>query len=410
MVKGQNNYLWNMAAVVYVICNITFCAGNLVILNSLSMYFFLGVSVLYIIRKRCIQVSSLYGIVHLMIFGALLAISMLYAPHSVYSRSFAQNTFYDYITMLVILFCFSQYMTGKEEIKKFWMATFIGGVTLSLYVFEMYGVDFWNILRANSVADSNNITRIGTGFVNTNTIGIYTSISMCLGIYYAVFSEKAKNIIYKICLIIASIICFIMAMASGSKKSFVIMCTFWIAVFTYKQIGSKKILRGIKYLLIFTCVVITLSFLIQRLTIFSGIVARMDNFISFIQFGKGSASDLERSSFISQGINYWKKSPILGNGLGASVYYMGMYAHNNFVEILMSLGVLGFSVFYLPIIGSIIKYIKNKMKNNEENELFILGFAIIVTAFVCGIAAVYYFDRYWMILIYSAIFMCRNKK
>ena len=121
MVKGQNNYLWNIAAVVYVICNITFCAGNLVILNSLSMYFFLGVSVLYIIRKRCIQVSSLYGIVHLMIFGALLAISMLYAPHSVYSRSFAQNTFYDYITMLVILFCFSQYMTGKEEIKKFWL-------------------------------------------------------------------------------------------------------------------------------------------------------------------------------------------------------------------------------------------------------------------------------------------------
>ena len=407
MVRRQNNYLLDIAAMAYVICNITFCAGNLVILNSLSMYFFLMVSILYIIRKRHIQLSSLYGIIHLMIFGILLAISMLYAPHSAYSKSFAQNTLYDYITMLVILFCFSQYMRGEDEIKKIWIAIFIGGVALSIYVFEMYGADFWKILRANSVADSNNITRIGTGFVNTNTIGIYTSISMCLGLYYALFSEKVKRMVHKICFIVASTICFIMAMASGSKKSFVIMFTFWISILAYKQIGSKKILRGIKYLLIIVCAIIIISTLIQRLTIFSGIATRMDNFFSFIQLGKGSASDSERSTFISQGLKYWMKSPIWGNGLGASVYYMGMYAHNNFVEILMSLGILGFTIFYWPVISSIIKAIKNKMRSKEENELFILSFALLVTAFVCGVAAVYYFDRYWMILIYSSIFMFR---
>ena len=114
MIKTQNNYLWNIAAMVYVICNITFCAGNLVILNSLSMYFFLLISFLHIIRKRYIQLSSLYGIVHLMLFGILLALSMLYAPYSDYSKSFAKDTLYDYVTMLVILFCFSQYMKGAE--------------------------------------------------------------------------------------------------------------------------------------------------------------------------------------------------------------------------------------------------------------------------------------------------------
>lgn len=410
MVKEQNNYLWNIAAIVYVICNITFCAGNLVILNSLTMYFFLLVSVLHIIKRRYIQLSSLYGIVYLMIFGGVLAISTFYAPYSSYSKSFAKGTLYDYITMLIILFCFSQYMRGTEEIKKIWIATFIGGVTLSIYVFEMYGADFWYILRANAAASNNNITRIGTGFVNTNTIGIYTSISACLGVYYALFSEKVKYIIYKICFIIASAICFIMAMASGSKKSFVILFTFWMSVFAYKQLGSKKILRGIKYFLILICAVVILSVLVQRLSIFSGIATRMDNFISFIQFGKGSASDLERSSFISKGINYWIESPIWGKGLGASVYYMGMYAHNNFVEILMSVGVLGFSFFYLPIISTIIQYIKNKMTTKTEKESSILGFALLVTAFVCGIAAVYYFDRYWMILIYSTIFVYRNKR
>lgn len=408
MVKQRNENLWNIAAMIYVICNITFCAGNLVILNSLSMYIFLTVSLWYIIRRRYIKVSSLYDMIILGIFGILLAISILYAPYSAYSKSFAQETLYDFITMLIILFCFSQYMRSPDEINKFWVATFIGGVTLSFYVFGMYGSDFWNILRANAAANSNNITRIGTGFVNTNTIGIYTSISMCLGIYYAVLNKEIKSLLYKFIFLGGAIVSFIMAMASGSKKSFIIIFTFWISVFVYKQIGSKNIARGIRYTVICIFAVLTMLYLIKNVTIFSGIATRMNTLFSFLEVGKGGLSEVERASFISQGIHYWLQSPIWGNGLGSSVFYMGMYAHNNFVEILMSLGVLGFSVFYCPIVITIKKYIMYKKRTRSEDELTILSFALLITSLVCGVAAVYYFDRYWMVLIYSTIFMYRN--
>lgn len=408
MVKQRKQNLWNIAAMIYVICNITFCAGNLVILNSLSMYIFLTISLWYIIRHRYIKVSSLYDMIILGIFGILLAISILYAPYSAYSKSFAQETLYDFITMLIILFCFSQYMRSPDEINKFWIATFIGGLTLSLYVFGMYGSDFWNILRANAVANSNNITRIGTGFVNTNTIGIYTSISMCLGIYYAIFNKETKNLAYKFIFLGGAFVSFIMAMASGSKKSFIIIFTFWISVFIYKQVGSKNLARGIKYIIIIIIAVFTMLYLIQNVTIFSGIATRMDSLFSFLEVGKGGVSEVERASFISEGIHYWLQSPICGNGLGSSVYYMGMYAHNNFVEILMSLGILGFIVFYSPIISAIKNYLMYKKRTRSEDELTVLGFALLITSFVCGIAAIYYFDRYWMVLIYSTIFMYRN--
>lgn len=408
MVKQRKQNLWNIAAMIYVICNITFCAGNLVILNSLSMYIFLTISLWYIIRHRYIKVSSLYDMIILGIFGILLTISILYAPYSAYSKSFAQETLYDFITMLIILFCFSQYMRSPDEINKFWIATFIGGLTLSLYVFGMYGSDFWNILRANAVANSNNITRIGTGFVNTNTIGIYTSISMCLGIYYAIFNKETKNLAYKFIFLGGAFVSFIMAMASGSKKSFIIIFTFWISVFIYKQVGSKNLARGIKYIIIIIIAVFTMLYLIQNVTIFSGIATRMDSLFSFLEVGKGGVSEVERASFISEGIHYWLQSPICGNGLGSSVYYMGMYAHNNFVEILMSLGILGFIVFYSPIICAIKNYLMYKKRTRSEDELTVLGFALLITSFVCGIAAIYYFDRYWMVLIYSTIFMYRN--
>lgn len=408
MVKQRKENLWNIAAMIYVICNITFCAGNLVVLNSLSMYIFLTVSLWYIIRRRYIKVSSLYDMIILGIFGILLAISILYAPYSAYSKSFAQNTLYDFVTMIIIMFCFSQYMRGHDEINKFWIATFIGGVTLSFYVFGMYGSDFWNILRANAVANSNNITRIGTGFVNTNTIGIYTSISMCLGIYYAVLNKEIKSLLYKFIFLGGSIVSFVMAMASSSKKTFIIMFTFWVCIFVYKQIGSKNFVRGIKYLVIFILITITMVYLIQNITIFSGIATRMKSLFSFLEVGKGGVSEVERASFISQGIQYWLQSPIWGNGLGSSVYYMGMYAHNNFVEILMSLGILGFLFFYYPIVSTIKNYIVYKKRTRSEDELTILSFALLITSLVCGVAAVYYFDRYWMVLIYSTIFMYRN--
>ena len=134
----------------------------------------------------------------------------------------------------------------------------------------------------------------------------------------------------------------------------------------------------------------------------------MDSLLSFLEVGKGGVSEVERASFISEGIHYWLQSPICGNGLGSSVYYMGMYAHNNFVEILMSLGILGFIVFYSPIISAIKNYLMYKKRTRSEDELTVLGFALLITSFVCGIAAIYYFDRYWMVLIYSTIFMYRN--
>mgnify|MGYP006996035538 CR=1 FL=1 len=343
-----------------------------------------------------------------MIFGILLVISILYAPCSTYSKSFAQETLYDFITMLIILFCFSQYMRSPDEINKFWIATFIGGVTLSFYVFGMYGSDFWNILRANAVANSNNITRIGTGFVNANTIGVYTSISMCLGLYYAFFKKGKKSIFYKFIFMTGALVSFVMAMASSSKKTLIIMFTFWVCILVYKQIGSKNFVRGIKYLVIFILITITMVYLIQNITIFSGIATRMKSLFSFLEVGKGGVSEVERASFISQGIQYWMQSPIWGNGLGSSVYYMGMYAHNNFVEILMSLGILGFFVFYYPIVSTIKNYIMYKKRTRLEDELTILSFALLITSFVCGVATIYYFDRYWMILIYSTIFMYRN--
>ena len=52
MINENKDTLWSIMAVTYIICNITFCAGNLVMLNSLSMYIFLGVSAAHILHRR----------------------------------------------------------------------------------------------------------------------------------------------------------------------------------------------------------------------------------------------------------------------------------------------------------------------------------------------------------------------
>ena len=400
--------LWSVVTIVYLICNITFCAGNLVIINSLSMYAFLAVSAVNIIANRYIKKNS--TLLYYALFGGFLLISILYSPNSPLSRQFANDTLYDYVTMFVILFCISQYLTTVERIKYVWYACFLGGITLSLYVFSMYGASFWTVLKANSSAESYNIVRIGTGFVNTNTIGIYCAMSVCIGSFLLIYSSK-KRAILNILYVLAIMICFIMAMASGSKKSILMIVSFFGLLMIYKQIGTRNILTLLKYIILAVILIAILVYLLEHVAIFSGISQRMVNMFEFYKTGKGGVSDLERTSFIKNGFSYWLQSPIWGNGLGSSVYYMGMYAHNNYIEILMSTGIIGVLLYYIPILKSFGQFIKKKKLLLEEYvNVFTLGFCILGVFLITGVAAVYYFDRYWMILMYSTIALINRRE
>ena len=65
----------------------------------------------------------------------------------------------------------------------------------------------------------------------------------------------------------------------------------------------------------------------------------------------------------------------------------------------MNTGVVGFVLFYGAYPVAIYQYLKNAVKYKGRDKMSILLFALLVSVSVCGVAIVYYYERYYMILL-----------
>jgi O-antigen ligase len=57
-------------------------------------------------------------------------------------------------------------------------------------------------------------------------------------------------------------------------------------------------------------------------------------------------STKERFDFIEKGIDGFVENPIFGHGINSFIDYLGHPAHNNYVELLYGIGIIGFSIYY----------------------------------------------------------------
>ena len=62
----------------------------------------------------------------------------------------------------------------------------------------------------------------------------------------------------------------------------------------------------------------------------------------------GDSSTLSRVSFIETGWRLFKQKVFIGHGVDNFKYVSGfwVYSHNNFIEILVGLGIVGFVLYY----------------------------------------------------------------
>lgn len=396
MIKINTDRAWDVSVFLYIVCSVTFLAGPFVKINSISLYFFLLVSAYNVLIRRG-KLGLNLCLASLAIYGVFLLTSLFYTPAT---ESEISSTVYDYVTMLIIVWLMSEYAVSYEKIDNILHAILCSGVTLSAYIYSLYGNSFWSILRANSEVSAASITRIGSVLANTNDIGICTSFSVSIGLYFLLF--RKNNLLHTSIYVLTTTICFIMSMATGSKKALIIIFLTTTVVFAYHIYGDKNAISKIKYISIPIFGVVALYLMVMNLTIFSGIKARIEAQIAFRKTGVGGISDIERAYLKAQGIKYWGEKPIFGNGICSSVHYLGVYTHNNFTEILMNTGLIGFAIFYVWQVYMLSRYafcIKSYKKVNSINSI-LAGFALSI--FICGSGLVYYYDRYTLMLLVVA--------
>lgn len=280
--------------------------------------------------------------------------------------------------VLVNIFIFTIILTNyvKNHNKIFIIInSFIGGA-------------FFNSLIIISELNVNSAQRLGATLGNENIIGILISIGVVFSCYMIIFLKKFLYIPL-------AIISFIAVLLTGSRTS-LIFCIIGIIFLLFCKVRKKII----KILLISICILIALiifyKIVMSNDVLYYIIGRRIEGLLNiFVEGGNVDKSTLMRQDMIKKGIEIFKEKPLLGYGHKNYSLISGfnLYSHNNFIELLCSVGLIGIITYYSMYFLILIRLLK--LKNQLKWPFIIINFII----FILGMSSVQYYQKYTYIIL-----------
>ncbi|HHU55796.1 MAG TPA: O-antigen ligase family protein [Acholeplasmataceae bacterium] len=350
---------------------------------SYSLYLFMILAIIRILLKGKIKFT--YYTIIMLIYGVLLAFSLFWAKDS----SYGLKTLYWYTTCVIMTFFVSNYIDSKEKFYTVLNTYIVAGIVLSLLLYSIYGLDIFNI-----AANSKYGIRLGGEVGNSNAIGLNLAFSVCFALYLLV--DFKNNLVKKVFYIVAIFIILPVLFLSGSKKALFVLLFGILYIFITHKTDKKFILRKSKGILFSIALLYLVYWLLNNVSAFWHIGQRVNEMFSTFQGQGVSSTDLSRINMIQISIEQFKNAPLMGNGIAHSKVIFGTYSHNNYVEILMNTGIIGFLTYYSAYLISMYK--AYKLSEDEEELVVILGF-ILITFLIIEMGLVSYYSRYYQILL-----------
>ena len=90
------------------------------------------------------------------------------------------------------------------------------------------------------------------------------------------------------------------------------------------------------------------------------------------------SDDYLRIYMIKKSLEKFILNPVFGNGVYASSYYLGTYSHNNYTEILVNTGMLGFLAFYWPYYIYVRKMLKGQRRASDLKAIAYTSFLLLL--------------------------------
>ncbi len=362
------------------------------VLSKYTLYIFALLALADMVCKRKIRFT--YYNVAIFLYGITLTISFFYAPD--YNEGI--QTLYWYYTCAILTFLFCNYIDCFEKIYLLIKAYLISGIILAIFLYSFYGMEIFSM-----AAQSTHGMRIGGELGNENTIGMSLSIS-CVFAAFLIFyhSSKKEKIIY----MLSIVICFPLILLTGSKKALFLVFFGIILLIICKPADKGNIVKKLGYLLMGAIFLFVCILIITKIKAFWFISERINEFIGTLLGKSFSDSDTQRIYMIKTGLNTFSHSPVFGNGVAYSRYIFGTYSHNNYIEILMNTGLVGFSIYYSIYIISILKLFFSK---SYDFQLRILALFIIISFMILEVGMVSYYSRYIQVLIAASSIILSTK-
>lgn len=193
--------------------------------------------------------------------------------------------------------------------------------------------------------------------LNSNDFGMRCSSGALIGLY---FSQKKKNYYF------FSLLCIVFGLLSGSRKAFFILVTGYSIFFLLKN----RDIRIFRNLFIFILMVFILYKVVMKIPVFYNTIGfRIEVFLESFGGNRGDNSIVLRKFYREKAFSMFIEKPVLGWGANSFVTTLRnsgakvvTYSHNNYTELLCTLGLIGFLIYYSLqfkiLFSSLMRYIK----------------------------------------------------
>lgn len=253
-----------------------------------------------------------------------------------------------------------------------------------------------------------------------NQIAVFGAFSILFAGYLFMIEKKTLIKIFLIALITILIIGIIKTQSRQGLLLIVISTIAFLVVSNLHQFknSDNKKRSIIKFILIFFISLIIISIILYFFKQ-SDYYYRIQALIVFVKISFGSSSDnitkmidysaYERKKLILYGIRMWLDHPLIGIGLDnfrvvIKEYWPisnRLYSHNNYIELLSTIGTVG-TVLYYGIYFSIIKKINtiiNKLDYGNKNlKLMQIFITAMISLMVLDMVTVTYYTKFTWIL------------
>ena len=242
---------------------------------------------------------------------------------------------------------------------------------------------------------------------NPNLVAIYSVFTIFISLFLIINNNKNKVYILFLYLIIS--FSFILIIYTGSKKG-IIFSIFLILIYVLINLElSKKLLKRLVILLFIVPIVgyiIINNFISNDLFV---VMEKSFNRISEMLLIVGNENFIDESTrhrihLINSAFEKFSENPFLGLGILGFETYEGVYAHNNYMEILANLGIIGFFIYYMIYI-----VIFFKILSIDSKILQFYFFSTLIIMLLMDVALVSYFSKIYFIILISIFYLSNNK-
>lgn len=348
-----------------------------IIISQLSFIVFAGLTTLVILQKQRIHLGKSVMIVYL-------AFAWMFATYFWAQNQMVAWTKIKTMWQLFLLFFLTYNLFCEEENahETLLKDLYIAGIALVGYSIYTYGLsDVIEMMTGSSTV------RLGRDINQANTFGMMNATTCMVAFYYLFYRKR-----YKLFHIAVFALAFLFAMSSGSRKALLVICI-GVLFLTYKRYGIRQVYKVIAIVLVLSVAFIS----IIQLPIFETINYRMEQLGKNLAGEKGDNSSKIRLNMIIDGWSIFKERILTGYGADnyAVVSRYRTYSHNNFIEILVNFGLVGFVLYYMIYLGAL----KNVWSSKSDAGKALL--CVFLVRFMMEMAMITYSAKlHWILLAF----------